>query len=110
MRTAMHQCDVFVLPSLYETFGVVLIEALAAGKPVIATRCGGPESIVNDENGLLVAPANSDALGRAMRQMVEAIDRFNKDIIRSDCIARFSRQAVIEQLGRVYCLARGRDN
>ena len=37
------ECDCFVLPSAGETFGVVYVEAMAAGLPVIATRCGGPE-------------------------------------------------------------------
>ena len=46
--------DCFVLPSRSETFGIVYIEALATGTPVIATRCGGPEDFVNDENGMLV--------------------------------------------------------
>ena len=102
MRSTMQRCDAFVLPSFYETFGVVLIEALATGKPVIATRCGGPESIVNEKNGFLVDPANADALGGAMRQMIETRDRFHKETIRADCIARFSRRAVIGELGNIY--------
>lgn len=102
MRITMRQCDAFVLPSLHETFGVVLIEALATGKPVIATRCGGPESIVHSKNGFLVAPSDPDALGAAMRQMVKTVDRFDTDAIRSDCIERFSRQAVVRELSKVY--------
>lgn len=50
----MRRADVFVLPSLVETFGVVFIEALACGKPVIATKIGGPSEIVTPEVGLLV--------------------------------------------------------
>jgi teichuronic acid biosynthesis glycosyltransferase TuaC len=102
MRSSMQQCDAFVLPSLYETFGVVLIEALASGKPVIATKCGGPESIVNENNGFLVKPADPDALGEAMQKMVESIDQFDKAWIRADCIARFSRQAVTGELNKIY--------
>lgn len=47
------ECDCFVLPSAGETFGVVYVEAMAAGLPVIATRCGGPEDFVNEDNGIL---------------------------------------------------------
>lgn len=45
----MRSCDIFALSSDYETFGVVLIEAMACGLPVVATKCGGPESIVTEE-------------------------------------------------------------
>jgi len=64
----MARADAFVLPSLWEGFGLVLVEALAAGAPVIATRCpSGPEEIVTDGvDGLLVPPADSDALADAI--------------------------------------------
>ena len=42
--------NLFVLPSRYETFGMVLIEAMASGIPVVATRCGGPNDIVTDKD------------------------------------------------------------
>lgn len=59
----MNACDLFVLPSLRESFGVVQIEAMACGKPVVATRNGGSEEVItSDEHGLLVEPANSDDL------------------------------------------------
>ena len=53
-RDELRGCDCFVLPSRHESFGVVLAEATACGRPVISTRCGGPESIVTKENGILV--------------------------------------------------------
>ena len=50
----MNKCDCFVLPSRYETFGVVYIEALASGRPVIGALNGGAEDIINNLNGYLV--------------------------------------------------------
>ena len=59
----MNACDIFVLPSLSESFGVVQIEAMACGKPVVATFNGGSEEvIISDDYGFLVEPGNSQEL------------------------------------------------
>ena len=66
------KADCFVLPSLYEPFGRVLIEAMAARLPVIATDVAGPkEFIENGKNGLLVEPGNSGKLAKAIEMLIE---------------------------------------
>lgn len=90
----MRQCNVFVLGSNYETFGVVLIEAASQGKPVISTRCGGTEDIVNENTGILVPKNNVDAMAKAMRKMSEAIERFDSLKIREYCLNNFSNEAL----------------
>lgn len=63
--------DVFVLPSLMEGLGLVLLEAMALEKPVVATRVGGIPEIVEDEkSGLLVPPADAGALATAIRRVL----------------------------------------
>lgn len=67
----LHAVDAFVLPSLYEGFGIAILEAMAAGKPVIATAVGGiPEFVLSGETGLLVEPGNVEALADAIDRLL----------------------------------------
>jgi glycosyltransferase involved in cell wall biosynthesis len=102
VRSEMQACDVCVLSSDHETFGVVLIEALACGKPVVATASGGPECIVHPGNGVLVPPRDVTALGNAMAEVLQGIDSYDSTFIRQDCIARFGENAVVEELRNAY--------
>ena len=74
----MKSLDIFILPSLWEGFGLVLLEAMAAGIPVIASNVSAiPEVIKHNENGFLVAPKNPDALAEKILLLLE-----NKDLRR----------------------------
>jgi len=64
--------DVFVSPSLWEGLPNVILEAMAAGKPVVATSVGGtPEAIVDGETGLLIPPRNPEALASAIIRLLK---------------------------------------
>ena len=76
VRDSMWRANAFVLTSYVETFGVVLIEALATGLPVIATRCGGPEDFVTSDMGYLVECGNVEALADKMICLRENYDKF----------------------------------
>ena len=59
---AFHACDVFVLPSMHEPFGIVVLEAWSSSKPVIASRVGGLQALVSDgDTGFFINPNASDA-------------------------------------------------
>jgi glycosyltransferase involved in cell wall biosynthesis len=67
----MAALDVVVVPSLHDAQTIVIPEAFAAGRPVIASRVGGiPELVTHEENGLLVEPADNDALAAAMLRLL----------------------------------------
>lgn len=95
-------CHIFVLPSRHETFGVVYAEAIASGKPVIATRCGGAEFIVNKTNGMLVNVGDVPALAKAMQNMAANWASYSPRDIRQDFEQRFSRAVVVRQLHSLY--------
>lgn len=66
----LRQLDYFVLPSRSEGFSIATIEAMMAGLPIVATRCGGPEEILtHEETGWLVNPDNPRALAEAMLRL-----------------------------------------
>ena len=101
------ECDVFVLPSKHETFGVVYAEAIASGKPVIATRCGGAEFIVNEGNGVLVNVGDIGGLANAMQSMARLHRSYSSKQIRQDFLERFSRRSVVPRLVEIYRRAIG---
>jgi glycosyltransferase involved in cell wall biosynthesis len=102
VRQQMQNCDVFVLSSLHETFGVVVGEAMACGKPVISTRCGGPEFIVNEETGILVDVANAQALADAMSEFIAGRAHFDPQTVRTSVVDRFSPEMFVKNASAVY--------
>ena len=102
----MQMCDCFVLPSRYETFGVVYIEAMACGKPVIAVANGGPDDFVHEFNGILIQPEQEEELVQALDKMITAIEKkdatYQPERIAAYVEEKFSYRAIAEQLERVY--------
>lgn len=72
-------CDVLVLPSFSESFGLVLIEALACGKPVIGSNVGGITEIITDDVGLLINPNDASTLSDALDRII-GDDEFRQNL------------------------------
>lgn len=98
----MQESDCFVLASKLETFGVVYIEAMATGLPVIATECGGPEDFVDDNNGLLIPVDDLGRLSAAMKYMQNNIKNYDGANISKSVINRFSPDSIARELTNVY--------
>ena len=96
----MWSANALVLPSEFETFGVVLIEALATGIPVIATRCGGPEEFVTPAEGVLINRGDETELTRAMISI--RTRAFRPQRLASSAAARFGYDVIARQLCEVY--------
>jgi glycosyltransferase involved in cell wall biosynthesis len=98
----MRESSVFVLPSRAETFGAVLVEALASGTPVVATRSGGPEDFVNDAVGRLVPIGDAEALGAAIVQVLEQRTRYDSDALRRYALDNFRWSAIAARYVALY--------
>jgi teichuronic acid biosynthesis glycosyltransferase TuaC len=98
----LNACDVVVLPSVSEGFGVVLVEAMACGKPVVATTCGGPQDIVTPETGVLVPPADDAALAEALLEVLRHGDRFPPERIRQRALDNYAYDHVASRIAGVY--------
>lgn len=92
----------FVLGSIYETFGVVFIEALAQGLPILSSACDGVEDIVNNENGLIIRKSNPFAMSKGMFFIYENYENYNKKKIIEDCKLRFSEENQSKKLLHSY--------
>ncbi|MEI7667879.1 MAG: glycosyltransferase, partial [Erysipelotrichaceae bacterium] len=99
---ALQNSDCFVLASKSETFGVVYIEALAVGVPVIATRCGGPEDFVTKDNGILIDVDDDRQLIKALQTMVKTSHTYDRHEISTQTKNQFSPEAIANQLSQLY--------
>jgi glycosyltransferase involved in cell wall biosynthesis len=101
VKAAMWEANALVLSSFQESFGIVLIEAMSTGLPVVATRCGGPEDIVTEETGILVEPGNIEQLSEAM-QRVRDSRRFPRESIRQCACGKYAQVILAATLRNIY--------
>ncbi|WP_157203640.1 glycosyltransferase [Methanoculleus bourgensis] len=96
----MNACDLFVLPSLRESFGIVQVEAMACGKPVVATKNGGSEEIVTPgKTGLLCDAADPRSLAESI---VRALDMpWDADAI-ADEVRPYSWECIGREISWIY--------
>ncbi len=107
VRDEMRACDAFVLTSRHESFGVVYAEAAACGKPVLATRCGGPEDIVHAANGVLVDVGDVAGIAAALSALARRERPFDPLAIRADFEARFASRTIAKRYASLYAEVAG---
>jgi glycosyltransferase involved in cell wall biosynthesis len=98
----MQKCDFALTNSNYETFSVATAEALACGKPVISTRCGGPETFIDEQSGILIETANTKELQNALITMLETYQNYDSQKIQNSVIEKFSYKSISEQFNEAY--------
>ena len=107
----LEMCEAFVQPSLSEGLSIAILEAMAAGRPVVTTRVGGnPELVMDGETGVLLEPADVPALAAAVgRVLAHPRDaRRLGDNGRARVGSRFTMEAMVQQYETVYDAAIGR--
>jgi glycosyltransferase involved in cell wall biosynthesis len=111
LAAAFREARVFALPSQYEAFGLVLLESLAQGTPVIASRVGGiPEFIEDGKAGRLIPPEDPVALAAAMAALWDDEStrlewgRYGREVV----VPRYQWDRVVDRLQAVYAEVQGR--
>lgn len=102
VRDALQVADAFVLSSLNESFGVVCIEAIACGIPIVSTRCGGVEDIVNYEVGYLVSVDKAEKLCEGMGKMIRNKQGFKPFVLHDIACRKYSKERVMKQYLYIY--------
>ncbi len=102
VRKEIQDTDLMILSSNYENLPVSILEALACGKPVVATKCGGPEEMIDEVNGLLANPEDPKDLAMKIEEAIAHLANYNHDAIRRDFEKRFGRHQALPQLRRIY--------
>lgn len=92
----------FVLASKNESFGVVYAEALMHGVPVIATKSGGPESLVNETNGILIEVGNLKELVEAIINMEMKYNEFDSTTISNQIKKVYGTRSIVQKLQEIY--------
>jgi glycosyltransferase involved in cell wall biosynthesis len=105
VRRWMQWSDAFVLPSRHESFGMVVVEALACDRPVVATRSGGPEHILTDEVGALVQPGDAAGLADALTRVLDGRLRPPRGVARRRAVERFGPDAFLRAIEPIYARA-----
>ena len=97
----LSQSHVLILNSYFETFSIICAEALLCGIPVIATRCGGPESYLNEKTGILIDIDNKKQLTTAMGSIITNYDKYEPEKLKSIAL-QYSMDSIGEKINQEY--------
>ena len=98
----LRRSHAFVLPSRHETFGIVYVEAMACGLPIVMTKTNAWEMLAMPETGLAVSIDDEAALAEAMGRMIRDFARYDARTVSEYCRDRFSADAVCRDITAVY--------
>lgn len=91
-----------IVNSHYETFSIVTAEAMLCGRPVIATRCGGPEQFITDKTGVLIKKNDPGALAGAILKMNRELNNYDPMLLHNSIKENYSSKHVVGKLGSIY--------
>lgn len=97
----LSESHTLILNSYFETFSVICAEALACGIPVISTRCGGPESFLTMDTGILIESDNTKELTKAMYSLIENYATYEPEKLKR-VAAKFSREVIGKKIQQEY--------
>jgi glycogen(starch) synthase len=109
---ALHDADVVVLPSHYEPFGIVALEAAAAGAPLVTSNVGGlAEAVINGQTGISFTPRDITGLARAVRQVLDDPEAARRRAVaaRERLTSDFDWATVARETAQVYLAAKRRE-
>lgn len=102
VKKELDECHCFVLGSQYETFGVVLIESLACGRPVVTTDSGGPRDFIGQDQGIVVKEHTPQSLAEGIEFVINNYQKYQQQQLSDYCMKRFSEQKIIGEIINVY--------
>ena len=98
----LKKSDFLVIASSYETFGMTCIEAMAYGIPVLSTKCGGPETIINPSVGILCEKDDINSLSQALQQAFDQKENFSPQTIQQHFKTYYSEESAWRNMREIY--------
>lgn len=95
-------CDFYVMPSRVESLSMVILEAMACGKPIVSTDCGGPSELIKSDIGILTSPNSPKHLAESIKKMLFNFHTYDSHKIRNLCEENYSPEKISTKIINVY--------